>query len=132
MFIVVLFVTIFSGCNSKNTPDISNSQISVDWTGDYFGLLPEEVYGKAVINAQITLNPDLTFYLRYRYLGITDVIFTDMGTFSWNETGDIIQINFSCMTFPPYYKVGEKRLIMLEMDGKTIYGKLGDNYILRK
>jgi uncharacterized lipoprotein NlpE involved in copper resistance len=132
MLIAVLFVTVFGGCNSKKPPDIHNSQISVDWHGDYYGLLPNEVYGNAVVNAQITLNRDLTFYLRYRYLGITDDVFIDMGTFSWDETGSIITLNFSCMSFPPYYEVGEHRLIMLEMDGKTICGKIGDNYVLRK
>jgi uncharacterized lipoprotein NlpE involved in copper resistance len=132
MLIAASFVTTFSGCNSKDPPDIHNSQISVDWTGDYYGLLPDMVYGNAVVNARITLNRDLTFNLRYQFLGITDDIFIDNGTFDWDETGANITIYFSCMNFPPYYKVGEHRLIMLEMDGKTICGKLGDNYVLRK
>jgi uncharacterized lipoprotein NlpE involved in copper resistance len=107
-------------------------QISVSWAGDYYGLLPDKVYGNALINAQITLHYDLTFVMRFQYLGKPDVFFTDKGTFSWNEDGDIIELNYGYLNLPPYYKVGEKLLIMLEMDGKTISKKLGDNYVLRK
>jgi uncharacterized lipoprotein NlpE involved in copper resistance len=104
----------------------------VSWDGDYYGLLPDKVYGNALINAQITLYRDFTFVLRYHYLGKSDDYFTDKGTFSWDKTGSIIKLNFGYMNLPPYYRVGEKLLIMLEMDGKTISGKLGDNYVLRK
>jgi uncharacterized lipoprotein NlpE involved in copper resistance len=132
MLITVSFVAMLSGCHSKNPPDIHNARISMSWAGDYYGLLPDEVYGNALINAQITLYSDLTFVLRYHYLGKPDYLFTDKGTFDWDGTGGIIKLNFGYVDFPPYYKVGEKLLIMLEMDGKTISGKLGDNYVLRK
>jgi uncharacterized lipoprotein NlpE involved in copper resistance len=132
MLITVLFVAILSGCFSKYPPDIHNSKISVSWDGDYYGLLPDKVYGNALINTQITLYSDLTFVLRYQYLGKTDDFLTDKGTFSWDETGGIIKLNFGYMNLPPYYRVGEKLLIMLEMDGKTMGGRLGDIYVLRK
>jgi uncharacterized lipoprotein NlpE involved in copper resistance len=120
------------GCYSKYPPDIRNSRISVDWTGNYFGVLPDAVDGGPVIYAYITLNNDQTFELQYQYLGRSDDVFTDKGTFSWDESGGIIELYFGYMDLPPYYRVGENRLIMLEMDAKTIKGMLGDNYVLRK
>jgi uncharacterized lipoprotein NlpE involved in copper resistance len=132
MLIMISLITLLSGCFSKYPPDIHNPKISMSWTGDYYGLLPDRVYGNALISAQITLYSDLTFVLRYQYLGKPDDLFTDKGTFDWDEIGGIIKLNFGYMNLPPYYRVGEKLLIMLEMDGKTIGGRLGDNYVLRK
>jgi uncharacterized lipoprotein NlpE involved in copper resistance len=104
-----------------------NSRNSVNWDGVYTGTIPAaDAEG---INVQITLNTDETYEIRYEYIGKQNV-FTDTGTFKWDEDGDTITLNTKDM--PPYYKVGENTLIQLDMEGKPITGSLADLYVLYK
>ena len=76
------------------------------------------------------LKSDQSFELRYEYLDRLDISFNWTGSFKWNDTGDII--NLEIADTPSYYKIAENKLIQLDMEGKLITGKLADNYVLTK
>jgi len=135
MIAVVLIGLVACGQKSKsdeqdsNVIDIHNSMNSLDWNGTYAGIIPcADCEG---ISVSITLNPDETYMVSYMYLGKDDSFpISFSGKFSWNEAGNTIKLDIK--DFPPYYFVGENRLIQLDMDGNEIVGELADNYILEK
>jgi hypothetical protein len=57
-------------------------------------------------------------------------VFTGSGTFKWDNDGGVIILDTA--DFPPYYRVGENKLIQLDMQGKIITGSLAENYVLKK
>ena len=116
---------------SVDTLSISdNSQNSLDWPGTYKGITPcADCEG---IETEIVLNADLTFTLKTKYLGKGDgKIFQETGSFVWDKTGGIITLE-GLKGRPSQYKVGENRLIQLDMEGKIITGDLADKFVLRK
>jgi uncharacterized lipoprotein NlpE involved in copper resistance len=110
--------------------DIHNSQNALDWYGVYKGITPcADCEG---IDTEITLNKDLTFVLKTKYLGKGDqTVFEKKGTFTWDTTGSVISLN-DLKGSPNQYKVGENKLVQLDMDGKEISGNLAEKYILNK
>ncbi|GHV71832.1 hypothetical protein AGMMS49928_25590 [Spirochaetia bacterium] len=104
-----------------------NSRNSVDWPGVYRGVIPG---ADSAINVEITLGEDGTYTLSYQYIDKSDEVFTSSGTFTWDDAGSVITLDVKDM--PPYYQVGENRLIQLDMAGKKISGDLADMYILKK
>lgn len=142
-FMLLLFVT---SCNDKTkqnnkaseptseevtpAPDnAANSQNSLDWNGTYQGTLPcADCEG---IATALTLNNDLTFVHRSKYLGKSDSIFVSSGNFKWNDKGsNIILTENDGIT--RQFKVGENQLFMLDQEGNRITGDLADKYILIK
>ena len=114
----------------KVPADSHNSQNSLDWQGTYKGVTPcADCEG---IETEITLNTDLTFVIKTKYLGKGDgKIFEEKGVFSWDKTGGIIYLD--CLkNRPNQYKVGENQLIQLDMEGHVISGSLAEKYILKK
>jgi heat shock protein HslJ len=107
-----------------------NSKNSLDWNGTYKGITPcADCEG---IATEITLNTDLTFTLKTKYLGKGDgKVFEEKGTFTWDKTGSTIILE-NLKGKPNQYKVGENKLIQLDMKGKIITGALAEKYILRK
>lgn len=107
-----------------------NSQNSLDWKGMYKGVTPcADCEG---IETEIVLNADLTFTLKSKYLGKGDgKIFQEAGSFVWDKTGGIISLE-GLKGRPSQYKVGENRLIQLDMKGKVISGDLAEKYVLTK
>ena len=104
------------------------SQNSLSWDGIYEGVVPcADCEG---IKTTVILNSDNTFVLSEEYLGKSEELFTERGTFSWNEKGSTIE--FTIENRKQYYKVGENRLFHLDMEGNIIEGQLADNYILTK
>ena len=112
------------------TPAVGDtSQNALDWSGVYEGVLPcADCEG---IKTTITLNQDLTFIKQVQYLGKNDQIFENKGTFQWNETGNRITLK-GITEAPNQLIVGENMLILLDMKGDRISGKLADKYILTK
>ena len=110
--------------------DSHNSQNSLDWQGTYKGTTPcADCEG---IELEITLNYNLTFSIKTKYFGKGDgQIFEEKGTFSWGKTGSTITLK-DVKERPSQYKVGENRLIQLDMDGKVISGTLAEKYVLTK
>jgi uncharacterized lipoprotein NlpE involved in copper resistance len=112
-------------------PTVSdNSQNSLDWQGTYKGTTPcADCEG---IETELILNPDLTYILKTRYLGKGDgKVFEEKGSFVWDKTGGSIMLQGS-KGGPSQYKVGENRLIQLDMEGKPITGALADKFVLIK
>lgn len=111
-------------------PDAAaNSQNSLDWNGTYQGTIPcADCEG---IATALTLNQDLTFTHRSKYMGKSDSIYVSTGSFKWNESGsDITLVESDGNT--KQFKVGENQLFMLDQEGNRITGALADSYILKK
>jgi uncharacterized lipoprotein NlpE involved in copper resistance len=118
-FIIIMAVIIGLGsCLSK----------TIDWAGLYTGTIPA-ADGEG-INVSVKLNKNNTYELTYEYIGKPDNTFTLTGSFKWNDTKDII--NLEIANTPSYYKIAEKKLIQLDMEGKPITGNLADMYVLNK
>jgi copper homeostasis protein (lipoprotein) len=136
--IVTLIVAAFSlsGCFSKAATPMANqtttqhtSKNSLDWYGSYAGVIP--CADCAGIETWITLNKDLSYRLRTRYLGKDDRVFERQGTFVWEENGNVIYLK-DLSEGPNRYHVGENLLFQLDKQGKRITGDLAEKYILRK
>jgi uncharacterized lipoprotein NlpE involved in copper resistance len=108
--------------------DAHNSRNSVNWDGLYTGTVPcADCSG---IKVQITLNLDETYQISYQYLEKDDSIYSASGKFIWDDAGDMITLD--SRDFPPHYKVGENRLIQLDMEGNPITGEHAEMYELTK
>jgi len=127
--LILLLATItISACVSTGTAGMShNAREDYDWAGLYSGRIPSA--SGSGIDVQITLRSDQTFSIVYDYVD-RQGFSTGMGTFTWDETGNIITLNHP--DFPPYYKVEKDRLLHLDLDGKIITGNLADMYVLKK
>jgi uncharacterized lipoprotein NlpE involved in copper resistance/heat shock protein HslJ len=114
----------------KVSIDSHNSQNALDWSGTYKGITPcADCEG---IETEVILNKDLTFVIKTKYLGKGDAkVFEEKGTFEWDNTGSIILLQ-GLKGSPSQYKVGENKLIQLDMDGKVITGQLAEKYVLPK
>lgn len=113
-------------------PDMAhNSQNALDWMGTYHGITPcADCEG---IETALTLNEDHTYILETRYLGKSDEVFRESGTFTWNDDGSQIEIDVgdegACSA---HYLIQENRIIQLDLDGNRITGNLADYYVLDK
>lgn len=116
---------------SQTLPTGDNSQTSLDWAGTYFNVLP--CASCEGIETWVTLNQDGTFQLKTNYLGLNDAreeIFT--GTFKWDDTGSMVQLEGLIGDAPGKYMVGENQIWHLDRDGNRIEGNLAERYILKK
>lgn len=103
------------------------SQNSLDWAGTYEGIIPcADCPG---IKTSLQLNNDGTFVLHSEYLERKNK-FEEKGAFAWINHGSTIQLQGKDMA--TQYKVGENRLIQLDMEGKEITGEHAAAYILTK
>jgi len=122
-FIIFLVVVIalfeLGSCRSRD---------SLDWAGVYTGTIPSA--DGPGINVRMKIDKDNTYELTYEYLKNPGNVFTETGSFTWDDTGNIIHIDIA--NAPSYYKAAKNKLIQLDMEGKPITGKLADNYILTK
>ncbi|RPD93294.1 META domain-containing protein [Aureibaculum marinum] len=133
---IIIVAIILASCNVKKPVtnsekeqmvDLHNSMNSLDWNGTYQATLPcADCEG---IKTVLTLNNDLTFIKKYKYLSKLDTIFEDKGSFSWNKTGQIITLNNNNHE---QYFVGENRIWKLDENGNKISGNLAEMYILKK
>ena len=122
----VLFLTCVS-TRQITTDSEHNPRNSLDWAGSYRGMIPAA--DSPGVDARITLNKVGTYIVTYQYAG-KDEVFSFSGYFKWNDPGDTVILDSH--TLPPYYRVGENRLIQLDMEGNLVTGPLADGYILEK
>lgn len=107
--------------------DSHNSQNSLDWAGTYEATVPcADCPG---IKASLTLNNDKTFSITEEYIDRKSKN-DDKGTFEWDASGSVITLNGKSAKYK--YKVGENKLIQLQLDGKEIDGPNKDLYIFKK
>lgn len=108
-----------------DVPDMHTSQIAVDWEGEYKGILPcGDCDGMEI---SLILNADSSFQQSTNYIGKGGP-YDESGTFSWDETGSIVTLQFKDGS-EAKYKVGEGTLALLDDYGYPIEG---DEYVLRK
>jgi uncharacterized lipoprotein NlpE involved in copper resistance len=112
----------------KAVDAVHGSRNSLDWEGVYAGTIPSA--SGSGIDVTIVLRADSTYVVLYHYVGGQDGDFIAAGTFAWDENGDVITMD--AKDIPPHYRVGEGRLIQLDMEGQPITGVLADHYVLRK
>ena len=137
-YIIGLFLLFLVGCNSSKKesaptvypPDMHTSEISLDWDGTYKGVLPcADCPG---IETEITLYKDKRYAKKTKYLGEgSRRFFEQTGTFVWDSTGSVIQLN-SIKNAASKYKVGENYLQQLDLEGNEINGELKEHYMLEK
>ncbi len=99
--------------------DEHTAQKSLDWRGEYQGVLPCADCDE--IKTTIVLNPNQTFYSKQEYIkGSKSEIFESNGNFSWDETGFIITIQGD-ERFRRSFKVVENAIIYLNNErDKTV------------
>lgn len=110
--------------------DAHNSQTALDWQGTYKGIMPcADCEG---IETELILTKDLTFVIQTKYLGKGEAkVFEEKGNFIWDKTGGSISL-LGLKGRPSQYKVGENKLIQLDMQGNSITGQLAEKYVLIK
>lgn len=105
-----------------------NSQNSLDWAGTYSGVLPcADCTG---IETKLTINNDLTFNIESKYLGKSNEVFSQSGTFAWNAEGSHISLDIK--ENPLKFLVGENQVTQLDSKGSLVVGDLATKYILKK
>jgi copper homeostasis protein (lipoprotein) len=106
-----------------------NSRTSLDWAGVYRGTLScADCDG---IEMALTLNQDLTFALRAKYLGTDATASQRRGVFAWDEAGRSITLA-GIKDLPNRFLVGEERLFQLDEAGQRITGAQAERHILQK
>lgn len=102
----------------------------MDWAGIYKGITPcADCEG---IATKISLNKDQTFLIQTQYLGKGDgKVFEEKGSFTWDKTGGFVLLQ-GPKGKPSRYKVGENKLLQLDLQGKEISGPLVEKYVLTK
>jgi heat shock protein HslJ len=108
-----------------------NSQTSLDWPGIYHGILPcGDCEG---IKTELKLNKDESYELYTLYKGKSEEVFTEKGSFAWNNTGIAVTLTSQDgKSAVSKYQVGENQLFKLDKDGKRIQGELANMYVLKK
>lgn len=135
IFLVVVLVVGFVSCKKETNTfdsqvtefvDEHTAQKSLDWSGEYKGVLPDGT------QMTIVLYPDETFYAKKEYSkGDDDLVFESNGAFFWDETGFIITIAGD-EYFRRDYKVIENAIIYLDDNSNEIKGELSDQYRLHR
>lgn len=110
-----------------------NSRNSVDWAGVYKGLIPcADCPG---IEDEIRLNADLTYERVMVYLERGDSRFSEKGRFEWDESGGKVRLinEESPDQGGNWFRVGENRLIMLDVEGNPIENNIpAEMYVYQK
>jgi len=106
-----------------------NAKNSLDWQGEYIGVLPcADCDG---LKTSITISKDGTYKISEEYLGKKELKETKyQGKFTGLD-GSSIQL-VGIVNAPSKYFVTEGRMIQLDMKGKRIEGALADKYVLVK
>ncbi len=110
-------------------PETHSAKNSLAYLGSYKGKLPcADCSG---IETSLELSEDFSYRLSRKYLGKSDKIFEQKGTYSWNKAGNAIVLD-NLKDEPNQYLVGEKTLTQLDVEGNKMEGKLASLYILKK
>lgn len=122
-----------AGKDQKPASNITDdsSMNSLDWAGVYKGTLPcADCEG---IETEIILNQNSSFIIGRKYLGKSDAVVSNSGTFSWNKAGNTITLNEAGNDAKHnQYLVGENKLTKLDADGKKIESSFAAMYELKK
>ena len=104
------------------------SRVSADWVGAYEGVTPcADCEG---IKTRLSLVKEGFFKLELEYLGKSNRVFMEQGTFRWDDSGGKIALE-GLQGGVLWYRVGENKLDMLDSDEKLIVSQTG-SYELKK
>ena len=130
---VVSLLFVFAACRQKNEPAqqnpaaidaAHNSQNSLTWGGTYTGTVRGA--NSQDIEIEIILNYDGSYIVTYHYAFENSAVINRSGKFRWDDMGNNIMLDGN--DIPPYYKVGEYKLIQLDSQGN----QLADKYELKQ
>lgn len=110
--------------------DGHNARNSLDWAGVYEGISPcADCDG---IKTTLRLNKDETFVLSQTYMGKSDgeVRYKQDGEFVWEDNGRDIIVKTQEHTIK--FRIGERDVTMLDMEGNVVSGALANFYTLEK
>lgn len=136
-----LLLVVLGACQPRSTDTIAqdraetpavgdNSQTALDWAGVYRGVLP--CADCAGIKTELRLQDDLTYEAARQYVGESDSVYREQGTFAWDAAGQTITLTSSeALSEPVRYHVGEQQLSQLDRDGNRIVGALAEQYRLK-
>lgn len=139
--LIILTSVILIGCKKESTSNkerendsisvstemdtVHTTQNSIDWEGEYKGIIPcEDCDG---VETSLVLNFDSTFILTKSYIGKGGP-YESSGVFRWDESGRVIMLEFDDGS-EAMYLTGEGTLSLLNDDGSPIEG---EDYVLRK
>lgn len=109
--------------------DMSTAKNSIDYLGTYKGVVPcADCEG---IETVITLNPDESYNIKETYLGKSDNVFEDVGSFDWMDDGNRLKLEDTDSNVR-FFTVADGKLIMLDMEGNPIESVYDKNYELIK
>ncbi len=124
----ILSMVLLHACQSQKSIADSNRTIT-NWQGSYSGIMPcADCEG---IATTVVLNPDMTYSMRTQYLGKSETLHNQEGTFTWNKEGSTITLE-GIKGGPRYFKVGGNKLVQLDMEGQPITGNNSGLFILAK
>ena len=76
----------------------------------------------------LTLNADNTYVMETAYIDKSDKVYTDKGRFKVENGNVVLDIKGA----PPTYRIGDKYILQLDMDGKEITGGNADSFEFMK
>lgn len=118
-----------SSSHSSVADPAHNSQNALDYEGVYKGSIPAADGGDILVT--LTLDKDDYELSMVFTEHKEDGPFTEKGKYHWNSEGNKITLE-GITNAPNQYKVGENRLIQLDMNGEAITGDLAERYQLTK
>jgi copper homeostasis protein (lipoprotein) len=111
----------------SSTPDMHTSSVALDWHGTYQGVLP--CASCEGIQTSLTLGHDMQYVLERVYVGESDSLFTSVGSFEWDDSGNVVVLA-GINDAPNRFKVMEGAVAQLDLEGNEITGELASNYRL--
>jgi copper homeostasis protein (lipoprotein) len=115
---------------STEFTDEHTAKNSLDWMGEYEGVLPcADCEG---IVTTITLAEDGTFISKEEYKKEPNLVVEHKGTFTWDDAGFVVTLEGEGKEYKRSFKVVENAIVHLDNEGNEITGDLAQHYRLIK
>lgn len=122
------FLVLFSACKTGPKGQVfhpPSSRYTVNWPGEYLGMIPcDDCDGVETI---INLYKNQTYTIKTRPLGKSTDFEVKRGKIQWDNKGNIVYLEGGA---PGGYRVGDHKIIQLDIQGNPIMGNLAAKYIL--
>lgn len=140
-FLLVLATFVIVGCKTdtkdnqeddmpKEFKEEHNAKLSLDYVGVYEGQLP--CADCEFIRTKISLNEDKTYYSKSIYVGKSDAVIEEYGSYKWQENKNVLELTSKDQSHKIQYKVGENWLLMLNQQGEEFDSSFKEMYYLKK
>lgn len=114
--------------NTASHPVVANARSNVQWTGTYQGIFP--CAGCEGVATMLKLNPDMTYALRTRQLGLEDIDRKSDGSFMWLKDNSHIVLQGKNQN--RVFRVGDGFLQLTGPDGKPVPSPNPNAFYLEK